>query len=207
KLVFIIIFLPLLLAASAFDGVWSMADGLVKGAINMLVKSAVRIVAITLKVLILYATISYAADASFPGPVDGYSAILPPMMGARPAATDAQTLSVMNVFKTCEQVGLADGEMDADKFRNCFTAQRAAVERRYPGAFDFMGNGWEFLMLMFGLFFLYYYVISPKIDGILGKDGAESFDFGGWMKQLGRRVWDTPKMLFEKIAAAAGGKK
>ncbi len=207
KLVFIIIFLPLFLAAAAFEGVWAVADGVVRGAINMLVKSAVRIVAITLKVLILYATISYAADATFPGPVDGYSAVMPPLMGARPENPDAQTLSVINVFKTCEQVGLADGQMDADKFRNCFTASRAAVERRYPGAFDFMGNGWEFLMVMFGLFFLYYYVINPKIDGLLGKDGAEKFDFGGWMKQLGQRMWDAPKMLFEKIANAAGGKK
>ncbi len=107
---------------------WAVADGVVRGAINMLVKSAVRIVAITLKVLILYATISYAADATFPGPVDGYSAVMPPLMGARAENPDAQTLSVINVFKTCEQVGLTDGQMDADKFRNCFTASR----RRTP---------------------------------------------------------------------------
>ena len=175
KLVFLIIFLPLLLAAAAFEQTWKLADGVVKNAINMLVKSAVQIVGITLKVLVIYATVSFAADEYFPGPNDGYSAILPPMMGQTVQNPDAQTLSVMEVFSTCEQVALTDGEMDAEKFKNCFTARRAEVERKYPGAFDFMSDGWDFLLLMFGLFLLYFYVVQPKIDGILGKDSKEQF--------------------------------
>ena len=106
KLVFLIIFLPLLLAAAAFEQTWKLADGVVKNAINMLVKSAVQIVGITLKVLVIYATVSFAADEYFPGPNDGYSAILPPMMGQTVQNPDAQTLSVMEVFSTCEQVAL-----------------------------------------------------------------------------------------------------
>ena len=204
KLVFLIIFLPLLLAAAAFEQTWKLADGVVKNAINMLVKSAVQIVGITLKVLVIYATVSFAADEYFPGPNDGYSAILPPMMGQTVQNPDAQTLSVMEVFSTCEQVALTDGEMDAEKFKNCFTARRAEVERKYPGAFDFMSDGWDFLLLMFGLFLLYFYVVQPKIDGILGKDSKEQFDFGTWTKDLGKKIWSAPQQIFEAISKAFG---
>lgn len=170
----------------------------------MLVKSAVQIVGITLKVLVIYATVSFAADEYFPGPNDGYSAILPPMMGQTVQNPDAQTLSVMEVFSTCEQVALTDGEMDAEKFKNCFTARRAEVERKYPGAFDFMSDGWDFLLLMFGLFLLYFYVVQPKIDGILGKDSKEQFDFGTWTKDLGKKIWSAPQQIFEAISKAFG---
>ncbi len=207
KLVFLIVFLPLLLAAAAFEGTWKMADDVVKNAINMLVKSAVQIVAITLKIIIIYATISYAADMSMPGPRDGYSAIMPPLMNAGVATNpDAQTMAVQNVFAACEQVGLRNGTMDADAFRTCFTARRAAVERKYPGAFDFMGDGWNFILMMIGLFLLYYYVVEPKVDGILGKVGSESFDFGGWLKELGKKVWGLPTELISRISKAAGTK-
>lgn len=206
KLVFLIVFLPVLLAAAAFEPVWKAASGLVKNSINMLVKSAIQIVAITLKILIIYATVSFAADAYFPGPVDGYSAIMPPMMGQKLQNPDAQTLSVVNVFTTCERVATADGEMDAEKFKNCFTAQRAAVERRYPHAFDFMGDAWDFLLMMFGLFLLYFYIVSPQVDKVIAGGGKEQFDFGTWMKDLGKKIWDVPQQLFGAISKAAGKK-
>ncbi len=206
KLVFLIIFMPLILAAAAFEKTWKLADGVVKNSINMLVKSAVQIVAITLKVIVIYATVSYCADQYFPGPNDGYSAILPPMMGQKLENPDAQTLSVVNVFATCERVALTDGEMDADKFKDCFTAQRAMVERQYPGAFDFMNDGWDFLLMMIGLFALYFYVLSPKIDGLLGKDGKEMFDFGTWTKDLGKKIWNSPSQIFSAVGKAIGKK-
>lgn len=204
KLVFLIIFLPLLLAAAAFEQTWKLADGVIKNAINTLVKSAIQIVGITLEVLIIYATVSYTADEYFPGPNDGYSAILPPMMGQKVENPDAQTLSVMNVFSECEKVALADGEMNEDKFKNCFTARKAEVERKYPGAFDFLSDGWDFMLLMFGLFFLYFYVIEPKIKGIIVGAGKEQFDFGNWMKDLGKKIWNSPVQIFEKISKAMG---
>ncbi|MBR2286179.1 MAG: hypothetical protein IJ866_01850 [Alphaproteobacteria bacterium] len=208
KLIFLIIFMPLFIAAYAFEPVWKAASGLVTRAIEMLVSSAVKIVAISLKIVIIYATVSYAADAFFPGPVDGFSTILPPMMNQAVQNPDAKTLSVMNTFSECERVALADGEMDADKFKNCFTAHRATVERRYPGAFDFMGDGWGFMMLMIGLFALYYWVISPKIDTLLAstKDGDDTFDFGTNIKQLGKNIWNIPVQLTEKITSALGKK-
>lgn len=206
KLVFLIIFLPLLIAAYAFEGTWKLAGNVVGGAINMLVKSAVRIIAISLKVLIIYATVSFAADEFFPAPHDGYSVIMPPFMGQTVQNPDAKTLSVMNVFSTCERVGLADGEMDADKFKDCFTAQRAMVERQYPGAFDFLTDGWDFLLIMFFMFLLYFYVVSPRIDAMLGKDGRELFDFGTWTKDLGKKIWSAPQQIFDAISKAMAKK-
>ena len=207
KLIFLIIFLPIFIAAYAFEPVWKLASGLTTKALNMLVSSAVKIVAISLKIVILYATVSYAADAFFPGPVDGFSTILPPMMNQSVQNPDAQTLSIINTFSECEHVALIDGEVDGDKFKNCFTAHRAAVERKYPGAFDFMHDGWGFMMMMIGLFALYYWVISPKIDAIISADkGGETFDFGADIKQLGKNIWNVPVQITEKITSAMGKK-
>lgn len=206
KLIFLIIFMPLLLAAAAFEETWGPAKGLLGKGVDMLVSSAVRIVAITLKVLVLYTTVSYTADYYFPGPQDDYSAILPPLIGQRPQNPDAQTLSVMNVFSTCERVALSDGEMDKDKFKDCFTARKAAVERVYPGAFDFLADGWDFLLMMSCLFLLYYYAVSPKIDKLLGKDSKEIFDFGTWIKDIGTTVWKAPIEMTKKITDAMGKK-
>lgn len=200
KLVFLIIFLPLILAAAAFENTWKLAGGVVSKSIGMLVKSAVQIVSITLQILIIYATVSYAADEYFPGPVDGYNAILPPIMGQGIQPVDDQTLSVIGVFTKCEQVSLVDGLVDKEKFQNCFTASRAAVERQYPGAFDFMKNGFEFLLLMFGIFLLYFYVVEPRVKKILMPEGKEEFDFGGWVKELGQRAYAAPSQIAESIS-------
>ncbi len=199
KLIFLIIFAPLLVAAYAFEGTWKLAGGVVSNALGWLIKAAVRIVSITLKIVITYAMVSFAADEFYPAPHDGYSAILPPLMGRKAENPDAQTMSVINVFTICERVALADGEMDKDKFIDCFTAQRATVENQYPHAFDFMNNGWEFLMMMIGLFFIYFYVISPKIDDLIGKDGKEDFDYGGWIRDLGKTAWGAPLKIAEGV--------
>lgn len=220
KLVFLIIFLPLLMAAYAFEPIWSKASGLMSKAVGTLASSAVRIVAITLKVLVIYATVSFTADTFMPGPTDGYSAIMPPLLMGAPENPDAQTLSVMNVFSECEQVALSDGEMDKDKFKNCFTARKAAVERKYPGAFDFLGDGFGFLLMMMCLFFLYYYAISPKIDKLLpagsiklpipGEDanvsGKEEFDYGAWIHDLGQKIWHAPEQIAKKVTDKMGKK-
>jgi len=206
KLIFVIIFMPLLLASAAFENAWAAASGLVKGALNMLIGAAVQVVRIALKTVIIYAVVSYAADAYFPGPADGYSAILPPMLNEQVQNPDAQTLSVMTVFSDCEKVSLTDGVVDADKFKNCFTARRAAVERRYPGAFDFLSDGWDFMMLMLGIFLLYFFAIAPTIDKMLGKNGKSDFDFGGNILTLGKKMWAAPKQIFETISKTVGKK-
>lgn len=210
KLIFVIIFLPLLLGAAAFEEAWKVAKELFKRAIDMLVRSAVQIIAITLKVIIIYATVSYTADTFFPGPKDGYSAILPPMLGQVPENPDAQTLSVMNVFSTCESVALADGEMDAEKFKNCFTARKAEVERKYPNAFDFLDNGWDFILMMTCLFLLYFYALSPKVDKLLAglkpnKDD-KFFEYGDWLHDLGKQAFKAPIELTKKVVDKIGKK-
>lgn len=206
KLIFIIIFMPIFIAAAAFEPVWKVASGLLTKAIGMLASASVNIVSISLKIIVIYATVSFAADAYFPGPVDGFSTVMPPLLGQKVENPDAKTLSVMNTFSECERIALTDGEMDADKFKNCFTARRAMVERRYPGAFDFLGDGWGFLMMMIGIFALYYWVISPEIDKIFKPAGSSDFDFGGNIKQLGKNIWNLPVQVTEKVAATLGKK-
>ncbi len=204
RLVFFIVFLPLIIAAAAFEGTWKLADGVTSRSITMLATSAIRIVSITLKIVILYATVSYAADEYFPGPNDGFNAFLPSgVIDTERTNPDEKTMSVMAVFSTCEKVATVSGEMDKEKFKNCFVAQKAATERKYPGAFDFMKNGFEFLMLMFGLFFLYYYALSPKIDNLLktGKED-EGFNFGTWIKDFGKAAYKAPGQIAEKITGA-----
>lgn len=215
KLIFIIIFMPLLIAAAAFEPVWKAASNLVSNAINMLVTSAIKIVAISLKIVVIYATVSFAADAHFPGPVDGFNTVFPPMLGQEITNPDAKTLSVMNTFTECERVALVNDKMDAEKFKNCFTAHRATVERKYPGAFDFLGDGWGFLMMMIGIFALYYWVVSPEIDKIFATvtpsdtdiiGGAAKQDFGNSIKQLGKNIWNLPVQIVETITAKSGKK-
>lgn len=204
KLIFIIIFLPLFLAAAAFEPVWKAAAGLVDKAIKMLVNSAVKIIAITLKILIMYAIVAFAADQFFPGPIDGYSAIMPPLLGTDTSRMNSESLSVMNAFHECESVALVDGAMDASLFQDCFATQQAIVEAEYPGAFDFMDDGWDFIMMVIGIFFLYFYIVSPKIDKLLGGKGSEEFDFGAWVKNLGKKVWNTPQDWISGIAKKLG---
>lgn len=220
KLVFLVVFLPFLLAAYAYEPIWSKASGLASKAVGTLASSAVRLVAITLKVLVIYATVSYTADTFMPGPADGYSAIFPPLLSGAPENPDSKTQSVMNVFSDCERVALNDGKMDKDKFTNCFTARKAEVERQYPGAFDFMDDGFDFLLMMMCLFFLYYYAISPKIDKMLpagsiklpvpGEDasvsGNEEFDYGAWVHDLGQKIWHVPEQIAKKATAKMGKK-
>ena len=198
--------MPLFIAAAAFEQVWKAASNLFTKAIGMLVSAAINIVSISLKIIVIYATVSFAADAHFPGPVDGFSTVLPPLLGQTIQNPDAKTLSVMNTFSECERVSLINGEMDASVFKNCFTARRAMVERRYPGAFNFLGDGWGFLMTMIGLFALYYWVISPEIDKIFKPASASDFDFGGNIKQLGKNIWNLPVQITEKVTSSLGKK-
>lgn len=208
KLIFIIIFMPIFIAAAAFEPAWKFLEDakITTKTINMLVSAAVKIVAISLKIIVIYATVSFAADAHFPGPVDGFSTVLPPMLSQTIQNPDAKTLSVMNTFTECEHVALVNGKMDADKFKNCFTAHRATVERKYPGAFDFLGDGWGFLMMMIGIFALYYWVVSPEIDKIFTPVGGSDFDIGDNIKTLGKNIWNLPVQITEKVTSALGKK-
>ena len=208
KLIFIIIFMPLLIAAAAFEQVWGMAKGLLNKGIGMLITSAVAILRISLKIIIIYAVVYFAADKFYPGPEDGFTTILPPLISDITTQNmDAQTMSVLNAFTTCESVALADGQMDKEKFTACFKTQKSMIEAHYPNAFDFMDDGFEFLLFMFGVFFLYLWIVSPQIDKLLGKEENEAFDFGKWVKDFGKTAYFSPVTIYEKVREKMNGGK
>ena len=202
KVMFVIIFLPFLLGAAAFEGTWKLAGGITNNVINnMLIKSEFQIISISMQILILYATISYAADEFFPGPTDGYTAIMPPLLGMTPENPDAQTMSVINVFSECERVSLTDGVVDGDRFRECFIARRDEITEKYPHAFDFMSDGWEFMMMIIGLFLLYYYAVAPRVEKIIAAPdpNKDEFNFGAWTKDLGKKIWSAPSQIYSSV--------
>lgn len=112
---------------------------------------------------------------------------------------DAETMSVMNVFSECEKVSVINEKMDKDKFLACFNTQRTIVTRKYPHAFDFMDDGFDFLIFMLGVIFLYFWVVSPKINAILGGAGKEEFDFGTWVKNFGKTVYEAPNKVYNAV--------
>ncbi len=223
KVVFVIIFLPILIAAAAYEKVWKVASGLFRKSLEIVIKAAISILSITLKIVLLFSILYYSADAMFPGPVDGYTAILPPLFEAPQHENvnvcsitqniTPETESVMHAFAVCEaQSKDADGLVDADLFKPCFDQQKQIIESIHPGAFNFLGDTWSFLITMFGLFLLYYFVLSPKIDKLIpagkvklplthGEDTdmstGEEFDIGKWTYDLGQKVWRAPKKIFD----------
>ncbi|MCL2737688.1 MAG: hypothetical protein FWE17_02400 [Alphaproteobacteria bacterium] len=220
QLVFLIIFLPLFMAAWAYEKEWTLMAGSVSNAIGMLAKCAVRIIAITLQILIFYGMVQFVAIEFFPGTDEsraaGYTVLLPAGildnqgMGAQ-GPTDRQTASVMEVFSRCEAVGTADGVMNKNAFRDCFRAERAKVEAIYPGAFDFMRQGWSFLWMMIGLIFVYFFAVMKKVEDMLlgGKDntgddlfgsgGGTPFEYGSHVRQFGMSIWGVQKGIVNKI--------
>ena len=200
KLMFIIIFMPILLAAYAFEEVWKLANGLTNTAIKMLIDSAVSIIRISLKICLVYAVVYFSADSFYPGPADGFTTIMPPLLGQiSPANTDAQTMSVMAVFSECEKVSLINSNMNKDKFVSCFNAQKTVVTKKYPGAFDFMDDGFYFLMFMIGIACLYFWILSPEIDKLIGSPAKESFDYGTWIKNVGKTIYAAPEKIYKSV--------
>ncbi|MBO7656328.1 MAG: hypothetical protein J6S80_01205 [Alphaproteobacteria bacterium] len=205
RLVFIIIFLPLIVAASAFEKVWKISSSALKNSISMLVDSAIKVIGISLKVVILFAIISFAGSEIFRG-----SGLFPPLLGNEEIITEEQAF-VKNTFSLCEaQATGRNGKIDKSVFIDCFHRQKAIVTARYPHAFDFMDDGFDFIILMAGLIFLYFYLLSPKIDKLIvsvpsfepfgksdGKGGPD--DFGSDLKKLTKMTWQKPQELSDKL--------
>ncbi len=200
-LVFVIIFLPILIASAAFAKTWKLMDGVLSGAIDILAKSAVKVIGISLKIVIIYALVSYSADEYFPGPNDGYSSIMIPI--STESKTPSETAApVAEVFSKCElEAKNSEGLVDKEIFKSCFIREKTIVESAHPGAFDFMDDGWSFLMMMIGVFLVYEYVVKDKIDKILGGDSKDTFQYGTYIKEFGQTVWNIPKKLGEYFTA------
>ena len=205
KLVFLIIFLPLIVAASAFEKTWKIASSALKNSITMLVDSAIKVIGVALKVVIIFAIISFAGSEIFPG-----AGLFPPLLGTEEVIND-EKLSVKNTFAMCEaQSTQQNGDIDKDVFKQCFMARKQVVEARYPGAFDFMRDGFGFLILMAGLVFIYFYILSPRIDKLIAgvppfepfnkSDGKGGFDdFGSDLKKMAKMTWKKPQELADKL--------
>lgn len=194
KLIFVIIFMPLLLAAAAFEQVWSLAKGLLNASIDMLINSTVSVIRISLKICIIYAIVYFSAAQN------GFTTILPPLLGDLQIEnpTDEST-AVLKAFRDCEKISLVDGQMDKDKFKPCFIEQQHIVEAQYPHAFDFMSNGFSFFIFMIGIVILYFWVVSPEIDKMLPNNKEDSFDYGKWIKDFGRMTYNAPGKTYESI--------
>ena len=89
--------------------------------------------------------------------------------------------------------------MNKDKFLTCFNARRTYIEQRYPDAFGFMGDGLDFTLFMVGIFFLYFWVISPQIDKLLGSPEKEVFDYGAWLKDFGKAAYGAPEKIYNAV--------
>ncbi len=194
KLIFIIIFMPLLLAAAAFEQIWKLAKGLLNSAISMLINSAVSIIKISLKICIIYAIVYFSATEY------GFTTILPPLLNnAQNETLSGQSAAVYDVFSYCEHASIIDGNIDKATFKNCFDNKRAVVEAKYPHAFDFMDDGFNFLLFMIGVALLYFWIISPQIDKLLTPVGKEKFDYGQWLKDFGKTTVNAPYNIYAKV--------
>ena len=200
KLVFVIIFMPLLIAAAAFEPIWGLAKNLLNSAIKMLIDSTVSILKISLKIVIIYAIVYFSADRYYPGPEDNFTSILPPLIAEiKPENMDAQTMSVMKAFSDCEHKSVINNAMDKATFVECFTKRRESIQQKYPDAFKFMDDGFNFFIFMLGVFMLYFWIISPQVDKLLGGEEKESFDYGGWLKSFGKATVFAPVNIYMKI--------
>jgi hypothetical protein len=212
-LVFLIIFLPLLVASYAYENQWKMLSNWLSNSIGLLAKSAIRIILITLETLIIYAVVLFAADEYFPGPRDNYSAIMPPGIALNMSSEQMQELdpesktgSIAYVFDKCEKEATIAGqeELDKDKFKDCFLAEKERVEQDHPGAFDFLEDGWSFLLMIIGIFLVYYYVVEKKVKKLLGGDSKDPFEYGSYVRDFGKMFWDAPGKLFKAASGKVG---
>ena len=94
---------------------------------------------------------------------------------------------------------LSEYKIKKDKFLKCFDTQKTVVTKQYPHAFDFMDDGFEFLLFMIGIALLYFWIISPKVDELINTKNKEPFNYGDWLKQFGKTVYGTPEKIYNTI--------
>ena len=156
----------------------------------MLVSAAIKTLAVTLKTVILFGIVGYVSDMYLPGPVDGFTSVLPPLAGLAPNNLDSRNMSIMNVFKTCEERASASSDFK-ETYLECFEQERGTVEAAYPDAFDFMDIPFDFVLMMMFVFFLYLYAVEPKVDKLLPDGNAkpnekDPLDFSAMIKGYGK---------------------
>lgn len=176
NLVFVIVFLPLLIAAFAFDK-WKIADGVSTGAVDMLAKTAVKVVGITIEVMIVSALVNYSFKST---------------MSSDPIAEQ-------RIVEKCERMAANDkGEIVKESYKSCFVAERAAN----PDAFRYLDKGWDFLIMMLFIFTIYFALVDKKLQKIINtSDEGDDvyFKFGTNLKAFGTTVWNSVNQWLKKI--------
>jgi hypothetical protein len=52
---------------------------------------------------------------------------------------------------------------------------------------------------MLGVFILFFWVVSPQIDKLIGSTSKEPFDYGKWVKDFGTTVYNAPVNIYNKV--------
>lgn len=183
NILILIIFFPLIILAYTFEKSFNFAKNLVQNSIQILIQSTLQMVRFGFKIAFFYALLVISADAYFPGPIDSYNAIFPNLLlNNTKDSKDSTAYSISQVFKICEEETIQkNGKMDKYIFKECFMREKAKVEAIYPNSFDFMDNGFEFLLFFGFIYFLYFYIIEDKINKIINIKQNDFTKFGSFV--------------------------
>jgi len=143
------------------------------------------------------------------------------IMGNEMVARDARGQSIIEVFQRCEIAAKQnpDGLVDRNLFRACFERERVQIERYHPGAFDFMSNGFRFILMFLGIFLVYHYAIAKRVDALFDKSTGDSsgnfssdtndeFAYGKYVRDFTSKAWKVPLAVTKKAEGRfAPGKK
>jgi preprotein translocase subunit YajC len=177
NLIFLIIFVPLFIASYAFEKTWSAAKGLVTKALDILFKTAVKVVAIAIEVAIFTTLVSFAYDNVM--------------------RTDSvKEFEIMAICEAAATDHITD-QINKQAFKDCFIAQRAAN----PEAFANLDQGFSFLLMLIFIFLIYHFLISKKLQEIINSDtkGVDHFKFGDKVKESMGASFGLVKQLSNKV--------
>ena len=176
NIVFMIMFLPLLLAAWAFETSWEIAKGVSTSVIDMLGKTTVKVLAISLEIMIFSAMISYARQET---------------LSSNPEVEQA-------IFAKCERQATRGAKVDKDIYKDCFAAER----RAHPDAFQYLDRSWSFLIMLLFLIIIYKALVEKKLQERIQMSGEGSDNymrFGDGVKGFFTTAWKLPFQLLGRI--------
>ncbi|MBN1784009.1 MAG: hypothetical protein JW812_03515 [Alphaproteobacteria bacterium] len=176
-------FLPLILAGYAFADS-SQLSGHLSMAINMIIKSAFKMIALAVAFVFIYTIYSEVGDRYYPAPRDNFSYIFPNNISAKSVQhTPGQ---IEQDFKAC--YALADDAFKrGDNFSANATLMRCA--KKIPNLED--SSGWMVFLLLFGLI----QITMPLFERIMR-------DIGGMVQGnqlgVGEKIYQGARNLFQK---------
>ncbi len=178
-------FFPLILAGYAFQG--TEVEGHLKTAINMIVKSAFKMIAISVAFVFIYSIYIAIGDKYYPKPVDNFSYIFPNYLERK---KESHTPSQIEIeYKKCyasvenyyEKGGFINTAVGKQKLLSC--------AKKLPNLQN--SNGWIGFLLLIGLIQItlkLFMKIKDHISGLI--DGNEL--------NIGTKIYDQGKSLGQK---------